>query len=71
MKNTPKRQFNIRLPEKTYQKLEVLCERSSKPSKCPTCGKDWDLAHSFPGKATTKVAAELLEKMIDKLVGDE
>ena len=62
-----KRQFNIRISQNAYEKMEVLLKNAT-TNKCPTCGNETEIEFSkFKGLKPTSLASQLLEEMINEL----
>ena len=62
-----KRQFNIRISQNAYEKMEVLLKNAT-TNKCPTCGNETEIEFAkFKGLKPTSLASQLLEEMINEL----
>tara|TARA_Y100001938_G_C8023122_1_gene396460 strand:+ start:234 stop:530 length:297 start_codon:yes stop_codon:yes gene_type:complete len=65
-----KRQFNMRILERTYQDLQSLSSNQT-TRKCPTCGQVTKKNLStFKDYKITALAAKLLEVVVDDLISN-
>ena len=73
MPNSPdKQQFNLSIPNKTRDQLEVLTKKELK--HCPTCGAELDeplIAGKYKGQKASALAAKILEKVVQRIVDGE
>ena len=61
-----KRQFNIRISQNAYEKMEVLLKNAT-TNKCPTCGNETEIEFAkFKGLKPTSLASELLGEIINE-----